>query len=489
MFKKFYLILVFICLFSTFSLADPWLNGKDEFLVKNLEYLSVKNKFSLDSSAYPIPLALIRNPSEDMFSNISLMNEYVDFAENIIEERSKSIINEFGFSSNSDFNPFRFIDSEYKDKNSLFFSSSYFGERIAAKISLTSYENPYEDKKYDLSDSYIAVVAGNLILGFGKYDRWWGPSHHGSLILSNYSKPSPGIFLKSLEGFSSSLPLISSFGKINFSLFANQLEKNRAIESPYLIGTRISFNPLSGLTIGLTRTIMFGGKGKDNSLRALWDSLTGDESRRENSSDTNIDNELAGFDLKYSFYINNIVWSFYGQYVGEDGSDYWPWRTFYLAGSEFIFFKNGKLNSVSFEYIDTYYSGIGKGHKDKEVATNIIYEHGTYDSGYRYKGSPIGAFIDGDSNYYNFSLHSQIDEITKVEFSLIYGNFNKDDSGDNNSWGMSNEDFFGMVLNFDFKVSEKLKIELNLISLDNSLKYKGKTLDKNILGLNLNYRF
>ena len=109
---------------------------------------------------------------------------------------------------------------------------------------------------------------------------------------------------------------------------------------------------------------MFGGKGKDNSLRALWDSLTGDESRRENSSDTNIDNELAGFDLKYSFYINNIVWSFYGQYVGEDGSDYWPWRTFYLAGSEFIFFKNSKLISVSFEYIDSYYSGIGMGHKD-----------------------------------------------------------------------------------------------------------------------------
>ena len=83
------------------AFSDPWLSGKDEFKVKKLEYLSIKNNFSIDSSAYPIPLALIRSPNEDMFNNMSLMNEYIAVAELILDRESKKFINEFGFSSNS----------------------------------------------------------------------------------------------------------------------------------------------------------------------------------------------------------------------------------------------------------------------------------------------------------------------------------------------------------------------------------------------------
>ena len=260
------LLKIFLFIFLSFkAFSDPWLNGKNEFEVKKLEYFSIKNQFSIDSSAYPIPLALIRNPNEDMFNNMSLMNEYIEVADKIIQRESKKFINEIGFSSNSELNPFRFIDSKFKDKNSLFFSTSYLGERFASKISITTFENPYEEKKYDFSDSYLALVSGNFILGLGNYDRWWGPSHHASLILSNYSKSSPGVFIRSLEGFTSPLPLIRSFGKLNFSFFANQLESNRAIKNPFLISGRFSFNPVNGLTIGLTRSIMFGGDGKDNS--------------------------------------------------------------------------------------------------------------------------------------------------------------------------------------------------------------------------------
>ena len=212
-----YFLFIFL---SLQAFSDPWLTGKNEFEVKKLEYFSIKNEFSIDSSAYPIPLALIRNPNEDMFNNMSLMNEYIEVADKIIQRESKKFINEIGFSSNSEFNPFRFIDSKFKDKNSSFFSTSYLGERFASKISITTFENPFEEKKYDFSDSYLALVSGNFILGVGNYDRWWGPSHHASLILSNYSKSSPGVFIRSLEGFTSPLPLIRSFGKLNFSFFA-----------------------------------------------------------------------------------------------------------------------------------------------------------------------------------------------------------------------------------------------------------------------------
>ena len=472
----------FVIIFSSQIYSDPWISAKDEFLVKELEYLSTKNGFSIDSTAYPIPLALLRNPNEDMFSNISLMSDYIAVVDKIIEKNSKNFINEIGFSSNSEFNPFRFIDSKFKDKNSFFFSNSYLGERFATKISMTVYENPFEEKKYDFSDSYFAIVSGNFILGIGNYDRWWGPSHHVSLVLSNYSKSTPGIFIRSLEGFTSSLPLINSFGKLNFSFFANQLENNREIKNPYLLGGRLSMNPISGFTIGLTRSIMFGGEGKDNSFKALWDSVRGDASTLKGESDANIDNELAGFDLKYSFDVKDIVWSFYGQYIGEDGTDYWPWRTFYSLGTEFIYKDKGRLRSLVIEYINTYYNG-------NDIGTNVIYEHGTYLSGYRYKGSPLGAFIDGDSNYAHISFNGVINNFTNLEFSILYGNFNKDKNGDKNSWGINNEDFYGMVLNFDFKISPNIEAGLNFTSLSEKLTYRGKIIERNILGLDFKYRF
>tara|TARA_B100001113_G_C21119860_1_gene626906 strand:- start:1884 stop:3338 length:1455 start_codon:yes stop_codon:yes gene_type:complete len=482
MWNSYFLKILIISFLSFPAFSDPWLSGKDEFKVKKLEYLSIKNNFSIDSSAYPIPLALIRSPNEDMFNNMSLMNEYIAVAELILDRESKKFINEFGFSSNSEFNPFRFIDSKFKDKNSIFFSTSYLGERFATKISISTIEDPYEEKKYDFSDTYFAVVSGNFILGVGNYDRWWGPSHHASLILSNYSKSSPGLFIRSLEGFTSPLPLIRSFGKLNFSFFANQLESNRSIKNPFLIGGRLSLNPINGLTIGLTRSIMFGGDGKDNSIKALWDAVRGDASTYQGSGDSNIDNELAGIDLKYSFTVKDLVWSFYGQYIGEDGTDYWPWRTFYLIGTEFIYLKNDKLNSLVIEYIDTYYNG-------QDTGTNVIYEHGSYTSGYRFKGSPLGAFIDGDSNYVHLSFNGEVNNLTNIEFSMFYGNLNKDNSGVQNSWGTTNDDFFGIVLNFDFKVNAKIDVGLNLTSLSEKLSYRGKMIEKNIIGLDFKYRF
>ena len=227
---------------------------------------------------------------------------------------------------------------------------------------------------------------------------------------------------------------------------------------------------------------MFGGDGKDNSFKALWDSIRGDASTLQGKSDTNIDNELAGLDIKYGFNIEDLVWSFYGQYIGEDGTDYWPWRTFYLAGTEFIFLKDDKLNSVVIEYIDTFYMG-------NEGNANFTYEHTSYTSGYRYRGSPLGAFIDGDSNYIHLSVNSEINNLTKIEFSLFYGNLNKDKSGAENSWGTTNEDFYGIILNFDFSINSKIEVGLNLTGLSESLSYRGKTLDKNILGIDFNYRF
>ena len=53
----------------------------------------------------------------------------------------------------------------------------------------------------------------------------------------------------------------------------------------------------------------------------------------------------------------------------------------------------------------------------------------------------------------------------------------------------TNEDFFGVILNFDFKINSKIDIGFNMTSLSESLSYRGKILDKNILGIDFKYRF
>ena len=478
---KFFLILN-LFLGSWVAICDPWIMPEEELFVKKLEFYSIRDGFSIDSSSYPIPWALARNPTEDVYQNYSEMTNYRIILENKLEKSSKQNINKIKLRSNSSIYPFRTIDAKTKDINSFAISSSYLGERFATKLTVNVSENPFHEKEYYFDDSYIALVSGNFILGIGNYDRWWGPSHHASLILSNYSRNAPGLFIRSLEGFTSPFPIIRSFGKLNFSFFVNQLESNRAVKKPYLIGGRLSMNPINGLTIGLTRTIMFGGKGKDNSFGALWDSIRGDASVGSGSGNLNVDNELAGLDIKYSFDINEVVWSLYLQYIGEDGTDYWPWRTFYIFGSEFIFSNNEMIQSINFEYINTYYNGA-------DIGTNVIYEHSSYSSGYRYKGSPIGAFMDGDSNYGHLSYNGQLNETIELKFSIFYGNFNKDNSGTRNTWGINNREFYGSTLGLDFILEKDIKVGFFLTHINEELTYRNRSLDRNIGGLSFDYNF
>ena len=66
----------------------------------------------------------------------------------------------------------------------------------------------------------------------------------------------------------------------------------------------------------------------------------------------------------------------------------------------------------------------------------------------------------------HLSLNSEINNVTNIEFSLFYGNLNKDNSGTKNSWGTTNEDF-GIVLNFDFNINSKIDIGFNILVLAN----------------------
>ena len=119
---------------------------------------------------------------------------------------------------------------------------------------------------------------------------------------------------------------------------------------------------------------------------------------------------------------------------------------------------------------------------------NVTYRHGIYRSGYRYRGLPIGAFIDADSKYTQLSFLKEISDNSHFKLDLFYAEPNVDQSG-SSVWGSSGELFYGLKTKYKTQFSKKLSMELVLTLTDKKLPFLDKNLDKNILGIITEYNF
>ena len=119
---------------------------------------------------------------------------------------------------------------------------------------------------------------------------------------------------------------------------------------------------------------------------------------------------------------------------------------------------------------------------------NVTYAHSTYRSGYRYKGLPIGAFIDADSKYSQLSFLKELNDNSHFKLDLFYAEPNIDQSGVS-VWDSSGDPFYGLKTKYKNKISKKLSMELILTLSDKKLPFLDKNLDKNILGIITEYNF
>ena len=184
------LSLIFIFFFGLLSqnlFSKTLLEPKDEFFVKKLEYQSFKKNILIDTTTFPIWTPPIEDSNESLIQIIE--NEFIF---------SNSLSGYFS----SELNPLRGISDNFRDRRSISFSKeivfddAYIPE-FNANISLTKNFSPLLDKKISLDGSYFSVVWPNYVLGIGYMERWWGPAHDNSLVLSNYAYSQPGIFFDS----------------------------------------------------------------------------------------------------------------------------------------------------------------------------------------------------------------------------------------------------------------------------------------------------
>jgi len=228
-------------------------------------------------------------------------------------------------------------------------------------------------------------------VGAGRIAHHWGPAWDGSLILGTAARPFPNASVAAASG-----PLARDgfwwwLGEIDFSAFFGRLEDERAdYARPYLMGARAVVRPWPWLELAISRTAMWGGEGRDTSLKTFLKSVLGrDNSCSGGDCDTQPGNQLGGYDarLKLDRWLPGV--GLYGQMIGEDDRPDdipLPAKNMYLAGAEWR--RGDALLFV--EWTDS-----------TAKAAGVAYNHFIYTYGYRYKGRPLGHWADGDSNLWS----------------------------------------------------------------------------------------
>ena len=230
-------------------------------------------------------------------------------------------------------------------------------------------------------DPHWRVAAGTIA-------HQWGPAWDGSLILGTSSQPFLNASLLAQTGSLADSKLWWWLGELEFSVFFGQLENHRNdFDRPYLMGSRLVARPLPWLELGFSRTAMWGGEGRDTSLKTFLKAVLGrDNTCNDGDCSDQPGNQLAGYDVR----LNLAQWlpglALYGQMIGEDSraDDIpLPAKNMWLAGAEWR--RNGAM--VFLEWTDSAADYAG-----------VAYNHFIYTDGYRHKGRPLGHWADGDSN-------------------------------------------------------------------------------------------
>jgi hypothetical protein len=238
------------------------------------------------------------------------------------------------------------------------------------------YVAPAADDDVDLIEGYGKAMVGPFEVEAGKDSLWWGPGHHGALLVSDNAKPFTMIKLSNPQPLQ--LPWIfRCIGLIKGQWFLAELEQDRDFPGTKLSGLRLAFKPHPAVELGATRMIMFGGEGAPE--MSWFDYVKSIVSLSEEQPS---DNQLAGMDgsfllpLPKSLPLRSV--RIYGDFMGEDTVHSAPSKWSYLAGLQFNdVFRTGRTD-VRVEWAHTH---------------PVAYTHYLYTSGYTYDGRVIGHFI------------------------------------------------------------------------------------------------
>ena len=144
---------------------------------------------------------------------------------------------------------------------------------------------------------------GNWLISANTLDRWWGPAHESSLILSNNARPMPTVMVERAEARAPGVSWLSWLGPYRFSFGISQMEDDREdVDSPLFMAWRVVFMPFKKIELGFSRTAQFCGEGLPCDLETFGNMLAGNDNVGFDATEEDEPgNQMAGFDHSLEF--------------------------------------------------------------------------------------------------------------------------------------------------------------------------------------------
>ena len=216
---------------------------------------------------------------------------------------------------------------------------------------------------------------------------------------------------------------LSWLGPWDLNVMFGVMEEERQVPNAQFFGMRFNFRPLDSLEIGLSRTAQWCGDGRPCNLSTFGDLLLGRDNRGGQGIDVDNEpgNQLAGVDFRWAPVIAGQTVALYGQFIGEDEAGGFPSRWIGQLGGEWSGFIANRWSTRLYAE----FAGTSCQFYESSELFNCAYNHGIYETGYRYKGNSIGHGADNDARMVSLGVMAVNEDDTQWRALIRFADLNR----------------------------------------------------------------
>ncbi len=287
--------------------------------------------------------------------------------------------------------------------------AAFWGEHVGGAYELQLQERP-GDWAYRTKRLYLKGVWGKWSLKVGRDAERLGPGYHGSLLLDSNAPTMDLWRIRTEEPLF--LPWgLDWLGGFRFTLFNAYLSDpdpdpadprygsgEAPVHDPRLLGMRFSYHPAHWLDLGVSRAILYGGKGREvyDTPTDWWELFSAtNENVDPGESDRYDNDQYVAFDFTARLpflsglgplkagkvYWEHAATDIISTWQGEDTHGWMP-------------FKLNKVANLGGLYLSTAVTELRLEFAQTEKSW---YRHNEYPQGYTYRGIPLGHHMGGDA--------------------------------------------------------------------------------------------
>ena len=371
--------------------AAPWLDPGDPRARYSTQTLSDRGAMNRTASTWPMMWGNLEQGYKGATASSATPDTTLDYLKfERDRQASRGFRAEATLSGASEAALIQGFNAGPQDSGQAGLTMEWIGNHWALGLSPSLTQSPDDDEEFRADGSYLAFSAGNWIFGVGSIERWWGPGWQSSLILSNNARPIPSVWINRRNAAPPESEWLEWIGPWDFTAFLGEMESERAVAEPKILGMRLTIRPLQGLDIGFSRLIMLGGEGYSESSSTYWNAFIGRDNGQLEENDPG--DQLGAVDIRYGTDLGPTTVGIYTQMMGEDEAGAFPARKSWLFGADATTSWLSAEQQWFVEYANTIADDF-----NGEAMPNITYSHSRYRTGQHYKGRNLAASQGGDA--------------------------------------------------------------------------------------------